>query len=419
MRVALSARPENAEALNILGYSQLRLGQRAEALSTYASLAGRFPKSAEALYGLGNAQSANGKTAAAELTLKKALELRPDFPEAMYALVALQLGAGKVAAAGKIIREAQRRQPNTALGSAITGDVAMAEKRYGEAASAYASAYSMEKSSALLMKLHGALLAAGKAAAAEALIAEWLRDNPNDTQVRYRVADAAIRGQNFQLAAEQYRNALINEPNKLPLLHNLGWVYEKMNDPRAIEVAEAAYKIAPDNPGVLHDLSRLLIDKGDVKRAIELLEKARLESPDSPPVRYHLARAYAKNGSNALARAELQQALRGPLFPERVAAEELFRQLSRLSARGRTPAAGQRGKADAQQEEGGGQWHAGKLANRPFLESGVRLEVQGTGRSFRIGGRNRRSGAGSAVRRLARRVLIVGLLALRGSPAEL
>jgi Flp pilus assembly protein TadD len=73
----------------------------------------------------------------------------------------------------------------------------------------------------------------------------------------------------------------------------------------------------------------LLIDKGDAKRAIELLERARLLSPESQSVRYYLARAYTKNGNNALARTELQQLLRGQQFPERAAAEELFKQLSR------------------------------------------------------------------------------------------
>jgi Flp pilus assembly protein TadD len=205
----------------------------------------------------------------------------------------------------------------------------MTEKRYGQAASAYATAFSMQKTRALLVKLHGALRSAGSAAAADSVTAEWLRDHPDDNQVRYLVADTAIRNQNLQLAAEQYQHALKNEPNQLPVLHNLGWVYERLNDPRALDVAETAHKIAPDNPAVLHDLSRLLIEKGDAKRAIELLEKARLLSPESQLIRYNLARAYVKNGNNGLARMELQQVLRGQPFPERPAAEELFKQLSK------------------------------------------------------------------------------------------
>jgi len=327
-RDALAVRPDDAEALNILGYSQLRLGQRSQALETYRTLVTRYPSSAEAHYGLSGALSDDGQLTAAERGLAKALSLRPDFPEALYALAALQLRMGKVADARKIVNDAQKRLPKSALGAVIEGDAAMAEKRYDHAVRAYEAAFAIEKSRALLIKLHGALQDAGKATAADALAADWLNRNPNDVRVRYVVADAAIRNQNYRLAAEQYQLVLKSEPTKLAVLHNLGWVYERMNDPRALDVAETAYKIAPNDPGVLHNLGRLLVDAGKANRAIELLGEARMRAPDSQLVRYHLARAYSKSGDNARARAELEQLLRGKQdFADRAAAVALLKQL--------------------------------------------------------------------------------------------
>lgn len=327
-RDALAARPDHAEALNVLGYAQLRSGLAIAALDTYSTLVSRHPASAEALYGLSNAQSASGRFAAAERSLLKALKLRPSFPEAIYALSAVQLRLGKFADAGKLVSDAKSRLPRTALASVIAGDAATAEKRYEQAVRAYESAFAAERSRTILMKLTGALRSAGRAAAADALAAEWLQRSPDDLQVRYMVADTAIRNQDFRLAAEQYEYAMQKEPDKLPLLHNLVWVYDRLNDPRALAVAETAYKISPEHPGAVFDLARIRMKAGDTDRAVRLLEKAKLLTPDSQLVRYELAKAYVRAGTLGQARLELEQLLRGRReFAERAEAEELLRKL--------------------------------------------------------------------------------------------
>ena len=327
-RDAAAASDDNAEALNLLGYSQMRLGQRTQALETYSTLASRYPNSAEAQYGLAGALTADGQNAAAERALTKALAMRPNFPEAIYALADLQLRRGKIGEVHKLAGDVRKRLPKSSLGHVIEGDAALKEKRLEAAVRAYEDAYKLEQSSPLLLRLYGALRDTGKTAAADALAATWLQKNPNDIQVRYAVADAAIRNQNFRLAAEHYQQALRIEPAKLSLLHNLGWVYERLGDARALEVAESAYKVAPNDPGVLHNLGRLLVESGKAGRAVEILEQARLLAPESQLVRYQLARAYVKSGARANARMELEQLLRGKQeFAERAAAAELLQQL--------------------------------------------------------------------------------------------
>lgn len=329
-RDALRVQPDNAEALNILGHCQLRIGKNLEALNTYTVLVNRYPKLAAAHYGLSNAQAANGKVAAAQMSLQKAIELRPDFSEAIYALAALQLRAGKVAEVNKLLGDAQKRLPKSAMGHVIAGDAAMAEKRYEEAANAYGSAFAIEKTPTVLMKLYGALRGSGKAAAADALATDWLQKNPDDLPVRYMVANAAISNKDFQRAAEQFQYALKKEPNNLALLHNLALAYERLNDRRALDAAERAYKIAPNDSSALHDFGRLQIEMGDPARAIDPLERARLLVPGSQLVRFHLAKAYFKTGASARARMELEQLLRGREdFPGRADAVELLKQLSK------------------------------------------------------------------------------------------
>lgn len=328
--IALKASPGNAEALDMLAQSQLLLGQRTLALDTFQAFVNWHPNSAHAHYGLARAQIADSQFFAAQRSLQKALELRPNFPEGITALSDVQLRLGRTDEARKTAVQTQARLPKAALGFVIAGDVAMAENRVDQAIRAYEAAFDAEKSSSTLIKLLGALRAGGKDAAADALTATWLKSNPGDLDILYVTADSAIRRKDFLTAAEQYRTALGLQPKKLEVLHNLGWVYERLNDPRALEVAESAYRIAPTDPGVLHTLGRLLITKGDAASAMSLLEKARLAAPESQHIRYQLALAYVATGGNSLARAELKQLLRGQQeFPEREAAMELLKKLER------------------------------------------------------------------------------------------
>ena len=99
-------------------------------------------------------------------------------------------------------------------------------------------------------------------------------------------------------------------------------------DPRAVKLAEKAYEIAPDSPGVLHDLGRLLVESGNAERAVRILERARRLSPEAQLVRYQLAKAYVMTGDKGSARLELEELLRGKSdFPGRAEAVELLRKL--------------------------------------------------------------------------------------------
>ena len=329
---ALEIQSENAEALDILGYSQLKNGMSSESLATYTKLVTLNPKSPQALYGLGSAQANTGSPAAAELTLKKALALKPDFAEALASLSTLQMRAGKIGEAVKSASQIQKQYPKASLGYAIEGDAYMTDKKYAPAAHAYEAAFRIEKSAILLIKLHGALRGASRRAEGDALLVDWLKQRPDDTQVRFYYADAAIKSGDYKLAIEQYQIEQRRQPQNLALLHNIAWCYEQLKDiPKALEIAESAYKVNSDNPVVLNDLARLLLESnGDAARAIKLLEKALVIAPASQSIRYYLAKAYLKNDEKGRARLTLEQLLRGREdFPERAEAMLLFDQLQK------------------------------------------------------------------------------------------
>ena len=130
--------------------------------------------------------------------------MKPDFIDAQLALASVELGAQKYPAAMKIAQQVQKQAAKSPLGFVLEGDVLMAEKKFPQAAKAYETAYGMGKNGALAIKLHAAYTQAGKPQEAEARLAQWLKESPEDAMVRLYAADASLKSGKYKNAIEQY-----------------------------------------------------------------------------------------------------------------------------------------------------------------------------------------------------------------------
>src|SRR5262249_45420226 len=111
-------------------------------------------------------------------------------------------------------------------------------------------------------------------------------------------------------------------------LNNLAWVYYKTKDRRALETAERASKLEPENGAIADTFGWLLVQEGQVQRGLELLRKAEKQAPSIPDIRYHLAVALAKTGAREEARSTLAALLSsGQKFEEIVEAKQLLQEL--------------------------------------------------------------------------------------------
>ena len=81
------------------------------------------------------------------------------------------------------------------------------------------------------------------------------------------------------------------------ILNNLAWTAGQTKDPKALEYAEKAYKLAPDQPVVLDTLGVLLVEKGDKARGVEMLQKASKMQPAAASIRLNLAKALISHGA--------------------------------------------------------------------------------------------------------------------------
>lgn len=329
-REAQAAKPDDLEALDVLGMTQLANGEKDNALATYSKLATLAPKMPSAHFRLANAQAAMQNTAAARVSLNKALELKPGDIEVLAAMVSLETAAGHFAEAQKIAQQAQKDNPKSSVGLVLEGDVLAAQKQYMQAVKLYDKAYVLNKNGALVIKTHNLLRRAGAAKEGEARMVQWLKEHPDDFIVRNALAESCMSEGRHQLAIEQYLYINAKSPKIPAVLNNLAWLYTQMKDPRAVDFAEQANKLVPGNPNILDTLGWALVTQGKTGQGLEHLKVAVSKAPDNPEVRYHLAVAYFGHGDKQKAQRELERTLdSGIAFPQEKEARAMLNNLKR------------------------------------------------------------------------------------------
>lgn len=325
---ARDLQPENPEVLHALGLIQSAAGEKEHAVTTYTRLVALQPKSSVVRLKLALAQSAAGNKSAAIQTIKKALELDPNYVDAQIALAGLQLETKNSHEALAVAKRMQKQTPQSSIGYALEGDVLMSEKKYELAGKAYTKAHEVDKNANFAIKIHQAQTLAGTPAKGDAILTRWLKENPSDISTRLYVAENWLKDGQHKKAIEQYQLVLQRQPNNLVALNNLAWAHQKLKSPMALEYAERAYELKPENAAVLDTLGWILLEHGNIARGIELLRRAVSLAPKNLESRYHLAVALATAGSNAEARKELETLLSTDEdFLYRAEAEALLRQL--------------------------------------------------------------------------------------------
>ena len=129
-------------------------------------------------------------------------------------------------------------------------------------------------------------------------------------------------------AIEQYKFIVQQHPKNAPALNNLAMAYQQEKDPLALQYAEKAYEVAPENPAILDTVGWILVEQGNISRGLPFLQKATSLMPEVPAIRYHLAYGLAKSGDKIKARKELEQALAsGKHFADIDEARALLKQI--------------------------------------------------------------------------------------------
>ena len=314
---ALAAIPDKPELMDAAGKAQMQAGDTNQALATYAKLATLQPTSTLPDMRTAEIQIAGKNNEEAAKSLRKALTIKPDLLEAQRNLILVYLAAGKPNDALVIARDVAKQRPKDAVGYVLEGDIQASQKRWPEAVAAYRTGLKQAPSTELAVRLHKTLLASQNANEAERTASDWIKSHPKDVAFRLYLGDVATARKDYPAAIQHYRTVVDQQPENALALNNLAWASGQIKSPKAIEYAEKANRLAPNQPALMDTLAMLMADKGDTAGAITLLRKALEISPQAAALRLNLARVLISAGKKDEARSELDTlAKMGDKFPE-------------------------------------------------------------------------------------------------------
>lgn len=298
--------PDQPALLEMLGQAQLASGDVNQALASFNRLVELTPHSQKPYLRLAETYVAMRQNDAAAQSLKRALLIDPKSMSARRGLISLKLAEGRTAESLAMARALQEQDSTDPAGFAAEGEIDVSLKDWNAAAAAYSAGLQKHKSTGLAVKLHTVLMAAGKQADADRFAASWRKDNPKDDAFLFYLADAQLGRKDFAAAERYYQAFLSLRPDSPVALNNLAWVTAKLNKPGAIDYAERANKLMPDQPAFMDTLAGLLDADGQTQKALLLQKKAVELAPTLPTFRFNLAKMLLKSGDKARAKAELE-----------------------------------------------------------------------------------------------------------------
>ncbi|MEO8751676.1 MAG: XrtA/PEP-CTERM system TPR-repeat protein PrsT, partial [Casimicrobiaceae bacterium] len=326
-QAAQAAIPDTPQVLEALAVTQQASGELNQAIESYTRLARFQPDNPLPLMRIAGIQAGLKNPAAAVASLKSALAVAPDNSTIWIALAAAYREANQVDAGFADARRLQKDQPKAAAGFALEAELLAGQKQYAEAATAYRAALARQQLPFSVIRQHALLVLLGKGDEAQGVAQKWLKDHPKDVPVRAYLAQENLAKGDFKAAVPLFRAAVDNDPDNVVLLNNLAWSMSEINDPKALQYAERAYRIAPNVSEVANTYGWILVERGDAVQGIKLLRRAVEMSPTDAEKRLRLGKALAKTGDKTGARQEFELAMKSESPTTRAQAEQLLKTL--------------------------------------------------------------------------------------------
>jgi putative PEP-CTERM system TPR-repeat lipoprotein len=307
-QVAMAALPNDPQILDAAGRALAAAGEDQQAMAAFNRMTPAMPKSPLPYLRLADVYGKRGNRAEVASLLNRAFEVAPESPAVQRRLLDHAERSKDYKAVLAAAKELQRRQPNSAAGHLLEGDVESSRKAWAAAKAAYQAALAKPDGKSVTPRAYyTALQRGGEAAQAQRFAADWLKSNPKDVNLRGLLGSEAILAGRLADAEKYFREIVEVEPRSAAALNNLAWLLAERKDPGALQMAERALELSPDSPSVLDTMAKAYEAAGQPQRAVELQRRAADAEGALPSHRLTLARMLVKTGEKRDAAAELDR----------------------------------------------------------------------------------------------------------------
>jgi len=279
----------------------------------------RAPQSPAPLVQMGNIQLAQKHYADAEKFYQQALDKDPSSTEGLSGLMNTDFVQKQVDKAIAAAHVQIAKSPNNAnfydlLGTALFNG----KKDFPGAEAALRKAVELDKNNSdALEKLGKVQVQEGASDKALALYLQSIKDNPRDVSFYILSGELYEAKKDWDNAKSMYQQALSIAPDHPLASNNLAYVILEQggNVDVAMALAQTAFRGMPDSPNAADTLGWAYYHKGIFGSAIDQFREAlrlseKLGQPDDADLHYHLGLAYQKAHQNALARQQLEKAVK-------------------------------------------------------------------------------------------------------------
>ncbi|MEZ0123292.1 MAG: XrtA/PEP-CTERM system TPR-repeat protein PrsT [Candidatus Reddybacter sp.] len=301
--------------------TEIALGQYHAANKTISDLLKLRPQSAEGYFLLAkvNAQLANGDTVLSNL--QTALQLNPRHFEARTTLTRILAKNGAYEQSDAVLDSLVGVYGSHPQVLYLMG---LRELRNNDAKYAYelfSKAASIEARGEYAIAMSNAQFSMRDTNEAVAILETWMKNNPNDLTVQYRLANVLLLLKRNDEAIVEFRNALRIKSDSVGALNNLAWLLREKSPDEAETLANKALEIAPESPQALHTLAMIKLNQNQPGKSVELLNKALDSSPDNYQLQYSLAKALGKDDQAGKAETLYRALLSKDNLPEELKTE--------------------------------------------------------------------------------------------------
>ena len=319
--------PDDPKLLHAEGLGLLGAGRTETGLRTLALAARKNPDDAFLQYDLASARLRHLDYHGALIAAEDFRGLRPDDLRGLALYVEALARNERRDEAREALADFRATHDDQALTLMLAGDIEMLDNKPSLALGFYQAAADLNWSRATAIRLAQAYQAVDGEKTAEPL-RRWLGEHPDDTGMRRVYAQILETQGHAQAAILQYEQLVDRGSNDAVALNNLAWQYAEAGRDGALELAQRAHEIQPDNGSITDTLGWILYREGNTRKALGILREARLQSPGDPEISFHLATVLAEIGDTSAASAILAELLsNNASFPSREQAQSLARTL--------------------------------------------------------------------------------------------
>jgi tetratricopeptide (TPR) repeat protein len=328
----LKQHPDDVKLHLLVAQNLVQLAKLDDALAELSAIP-EDQRSPEIEYALGRIYLGKGQEKTAREHLLLANEQLPNQPDVLENLLELDRREKAEAASSKDaariakaqegleaslqrIQAAVEANPNDSRLIQLGGVVAVIENRLEDAEAAFRKAFELNpKDRSAVERLARFYAATNRTPQTIEVYEQAIQARPDDAQFHHYLGMLyELRG-NSEQAIDRYESAIRIDPNLAEAKNNLAYILadKGTNLDRALDLAQDAKTLLPNNPSVSDTLGWVLFKRKVPGAAISYLKEAEAATSERDAslgqVRYHLAVAYEANGDKQEAVAAVDRSL--------------------------------------------------------------------------------------------------------------